>query len=151
MATIDEEIAELRERSRKMREELEKADTDREKREELARLRLEVQRQENAARDAPHIEKAEAEHGPIGRHIAVIDTDLGAIVVKRPPHLLYKRFIDKDKRTSDDVWKLVKPCLVYPDAARVDQMIEELPATLYRIADALLDLAGLRASEVSGK
>jgi hypothetical protein len=151
MKTIEEQIAELRARDAAARETIAKVEAERAGREELERLRADVERREQQAKDAPAIAAAEAEHGPVGKRIAVIGTDLGAVVVKRPPHLLYKRFIDKDKRKSDDIWQLVRPCIVYPEASRVDAICEELPATLYRLGDAVVELAGFRTEEVSGK
>lgn len=149
--TIDDEMKALKEREAKAAAELEPFLDQRATRRALGEYRRKVERKEQAAKDAPRIVEAEDEHGPIGERIAVVETDLGAIVVKRPHHLIFRRFQDKGSTKSDDLWALVKPSIVYPDAKRVDQIIEELPATLSQLADEVVTLAGVRSKEAAGK
>lgn len=155
MKTLEEQIAELRAREEELAPNVEKIESARAQRDELARLKLRVQRQENALRDAPHVEKAEAEHGTIGIDIAVVDTDSGAVIVKRPPHLVYQRFQSKLGRSEpaspEEWWKFIKPCIVYPDLARVTTITEERPEALFRIATACGELAQARAEGLAGK
>lgn len=118
---------------------------------ELEALRREVELEEREARDAPAIAKAEEEHGPIGEKIAVVKTGWGSVVLKRPNHVIFKRFQDKASAKSDDFLALVKPCVVYPDAKTVEVIVEEYPATLVDLADVVVELARGRAREVSAK
>jgi hypothetical protein len=120
-------------------------------REELATMRAQVEAEERAAKDDAAIAAAEAEHGPIGKKIAVVQTDIGAVIVKRPNHIHFRRFQDAGSTKSGELEKLVRPCLVYPPLSAFEALLEELPATLTRCADAVCGLAGVRAEEVSGK
>ncbi len=101
--------------------------------------------------DARAIDKAETELGPVGKRILAVPTDLGVVIVKRPAAPTFKRFQDEGKTTTESLEKLVRGSLVYPDAATFDRIIEELPATLARVANAVCSLAGVRAEEVAGK
>lgn len=138
---------------------------------ELKRLRAErdaVARKRAAreAAEAPHreleaerialandqaIEDAESAIGPVGKKIAVVQTDLGVVIVKRPHAALFKRFQDRGKATSKEQGELVRPSLVYPELAAFETICEELPATLLRCANAVAELAGIRADEIAAK
>lgn len=123
----------------------------REARDEAHRRLRKLETAEREAKNETAIAAALEEHGPIGQKIAVIDTDLGAIIVKRPNPLVFKRFQSAGSVKWDDLEKLVRPCVVYPDKGALDTILEDLPATLTRVADAVVTLAGARAQEVSGK
>lgn len=101
--------------------------------------------------DAKALAAAVCDHGPLGKAIAQIDTDLGVVIVKKPHHVAFRRFQDKGDYDSAANEALVLPCLVYPSAARFDEIIKELPATLTRCSDAVVVLAGFRAKAVGGK
>jgi hypothetical protein len=101
--------------------------------------------------DARAIDKAETELGPVGKRILAVHTDLGVVIVKRPAAPTYKRFQDEAKTTTESLEKLVRGSLVHPDAATFDRIVDELPATLARVANAVCALAGVRAEEVAGK
>lgn len=118
--------------------------------EEVAPL-AQVEALERAATNAAAIAKAEVDHGPVGKKIRIVDTDLGVIIVKRPNHVLFRKFQDEGKFDTITLDKLVRPCVVYPDHARLDSILDELPATLLRLADAVSVLAGVRKEELSGK
>ncbi len=143
--------AELRERIAKLREERAALAAEREERERLALMASELEAEERALVDDRAILAAVEEHGPIGSKIAVVYTDLGAIVVKRPNHLHFRRFQDSEAVKSADLEKLVRPCLVHPSGSRFDEILEELPATLLRVGDAVVTLAGAKAKESAGK
>lgn len=120
-------------------------------REAARALADEVAAEELAARNEAAISQAECDHGQVGKLITVVDTDLGVIILRRANSLLFKRFQDSGKTTTADCDKLVRPCLVYPDAAMFDRIIDELPATMIRLANAVSVLAGVRTEEATGK
>lgn len=126
-----------------------KAESARESIASEAALAAQVEAEERAALDEEAIAKAEAEFG--AGKIAIVSTELGCVIVKRPNPVLYKRFRDKESAKTSDLESLVRPCLVYPDSARFDAMLEEQPATLDRVADRVVYLAGFRAKELSAK
>lgn len=97
------------------------------------------------------LDKAEIEIGPLGRALAVVQTDLGAIILKRPAAVIFKRFQDSASMRSEELEKLVRPCLVYPVASDFVTIIDALPATLIRCANAVSVLAGVRTEELQGK
>ena len=116
---------------------------------ELAALKESIERENNALRDAPFVEKAEIELG-IDK-IATIVTRLGAVVLKRPHSASYRRFQDQASSKSEDVIKLVRPCVVYPASAELDRILDEQPGVLARLADAVATLADAAQEERRGK
>jgi inosine/xanthosine triphosphate pyrophosphatase family protein len=110
---------------------------------------LEKERLAFAAEQA--LEAAEKEHGPVGKNILAVHTSLGVVIVKRAPAPLFKRFQDQGTMKTQDLEKLVRPCVVFPDAASLDKILDMLPATLLRCANAVSVLAGVSTEEVSGK
>jgi hypothetical protein len=111
----------------------------------------EVEAEERGVSDARAVASAEEEHGAQGVQIAAITTRLGVVIVKRPTASLFRRFQDQGKTDHAALDKLVRPCLVHPDKSAFDALLDELPATLVLLADAVVELAGARAREVSGK
>ena len=149
---IDEEaeIKELQERIARAQEQREQAEQKREAmRRSPAELRKQLEREEQAAKDAEALLAAEQEHGV--NRVASIETEEGLIIVKRPNPLHFKRFQDKDKHKVDDFEQLVRPCVIHPSKARFDEICENLPATLMRCANAVVQLAGFRARDLAGK
>jgi outer membrane murein-binding lipoprotein Lpp len=107
--------------------------------------------EEQGLADDQAIEAAEIEHGPVGKQIMTINTDLGVIIVKRSHPNMFKRFQDKGSTRTEDLDKLVRHCLVHPDPPAFDRILKELPASLLRCADAVSFLAGVRMEDVTGK
>jgi hypothetical protein len=116
---------------------------------EAAAKRLEVEAEERDAADEEAIALAEEAHGP--KRIAVVRTDSGCVIVKRPNPVIYKRFRDRGEAKTVDLEKLVRACLVHPDGNGLDRILDDVPAALDRAANAIVELAGFRAKEVSGK
>ena len=143
--------AALEERLREARERRRAAEAKREERQAENDLLAEVEAEELAARNAEALEAAEAEHGPIGKKLRAIETSGGVIIVKRPHPATYKRFRDKGEANTAAFDKLVRPCVVHPDKSTFDRILDEEPAALDRCANAIVELAGFRAREVSGK
>lgn len=110
---------------------------------------LEVE--ERSLRDEQTIEKAECEHGRLGKKIAAVYSDQGVVIVKRPNHLIFQRFQDAGEVTTLELRKLVNPSLVHPALGVFEGYVEEEPALLLRVGNAVAALAGARAKEVSGK
>jgi hypothetical protein len=139
---------------RRIREAKEKSNSFEEKareREELRELERKAILEENKARDLPHVQAAEDEHGVI----RVVNTPMGAIVLKRPHHLAFQKFMRKaasDKGMNEmDVWRLVKPCIVYPDVARVEDITEEYPGVTVRLGNQIVELGNGEVEELEGK
>jgi hypothetical protein len=145
---VNAEREQLEARLKKAREEHAPFERAREERAEIDRLRREVELAEQRAKDAPHIAKAEEEHG---LRCAVYETAAGAVVVKRPPPLHYRRFQSQSNISSDEMLKLVKSSLVYPDARRLEEILDEQPGALMPLANLVVELAGHRHAEVEKK
>lgn len=92
--------------------------------------------------------KARAEHG---KRIKRVDSDLGAVIVKRPHHHHFRRFQESAETTYAEFDRLVRPSLVHPAPDVFDKMLEEQPALLARVAAAVCELAGVRLKELGGK
>jgi hypothetical protein len=114
-------------------------------------LEEKVRHRENAARDLPHIREAEEKYG----EIRVINTPMGAIVLRKPNHLAFQKFtrwVNSGHQLDDDaIWRLVKPGIVYPDITRVEEIVEEYPATTVRLGEKAMELAKGKAAELEGK
>jgi len=111
----------------------------------------ELEREKQLLADDEAMEKAEAAHGPPGRAILAVPTDLGVVIVKRPHAALFRRFQDSETTSMQECEKLVRPCVVHPPSAELDKILDQLPATLPRLVVAVGVLAGLRKEELAGK
>jgi hypothetical protein len=76
---------------------------------------------------------------------------MGNVIVKRASAMKFRRFQDKGEANTEDVAALVRPCVVWPSQGELDVILEELPATLMRMASAVIALAGQRSGELAKK
>lgn len=108
------------------------SDASQAKRDAAAERAKKAREMQRAAFRADVLPELEAEHGKLGTDIAIVyydsTTDAGAVVVKRPKPIVYKRFADQNRIKTDDVEKLVRGCRVYPSAEDFDALCERLPA-----------------------
>ncbi len=139
----------LRERLRKARAGKAASELERSERAEESALQEEVEDAEREARDVLAILKAESEYG--AKRIAVCTTPMGCVIVRRPHAVTFKRFQDKGDAKNADCETLVRKCLAHPDAAGFDRIVEEYPGIVVTAANAVVELAGINAREVSGK
>lgn len=119
-------------------------------------LRAQVTAAELAAKNAEAIAAAEKAEGPRGKRIVVVDCeDYGVVIVKRPHPVAWRKWseLDPAKVTTDDFETLVRPCVIYPDVngGALDKVLDDLPATIGRLAGAVTHLAGARKDEHAGK
>lgn len=131
------------------------------KREEIAKARraLEASRsaeqelldETRALADEQAIHAAEIEHGPIGRRFMAVKTDAGTILVKRPHMNTFRKYQDNGESDSASLEKLVRPCVIYPDLARYEEILAEVPAALMKCANAVTYLAGVRKEDLTAK
>lgn len=110
---------------------------------------LELASIEREMKDVEAITKAYESHAP--GELAIVHTELGVVIVKRPHPAKYNRFRDEAKSTTDAFEKLVGGSIVHPSQAEFDALVEKLPAVLDRAANAVVDLAGFRETELAGK
>lgn len=96
------------------------------------------------------IEELEATH----KRIAVVrgngDPPAWEIVMRKPTRAEYKMFraqLTNPAQAPDAQEILVRKCVVYPDAAAFDAMLEDYPAIPEAVGDALRRLIGLGAAE----
>jgi hypothetical protein len=101
--------------------------------------------------DEKAIDAAIEAHGPLDKKIATVQTTAGLVIVKKPNHVLFKRFQDSGESSTDEFTKLVRPCVVYPDKPRFDAMLDDSPGILGPCAKAVCLLAGVKLKEVSAK
>jgi hypothetical protein len=97
------------------------------------------------------LEAAEKEHGEHGRKIAVIVTDEGAVIVKRPHRLVVKAFFDAGTTKFEELEKVAKHSLVYPSKEAFSKLLDEQPGAAAVVASEALLLAGAGAKTFSGK
>lgn len=128
---------------------------------DLQRLRDQIQDEGRTSELEQQLVDAEAKHGPLGRGVAVVHATyadghvLGSIIVKRPHQATWKRFRDRisdDKaKKGDEIDRLWRSNIVWPDVATVDRYVAELPFTDDKLADACAALCGVRSEEAAGK
>jgi hypothetical protein len=97
----------------------------------------------------PAIESARSEYGEDG--IAIFETHLGIVIVRRPKHHIYRRFLDAKSINTNATEQLVSACRVYPDRPTFDRVLEEAPHTLMLFADRIVDLCKRNAKEATKK
>jgi hypothetical protein len=123
----------------------------REEADERAKENFETAQLEQAIADEEALAKLIAEHGPLGKKIEAVHTDMGLIVVQRPHTMKFRRFQDRGKFDTDEISQLIRPCVIYPPLPRFDAILEELPATLARVGSAVIALSGHRSKELEKK
>lgn len=112
----------------------------------------ELEQLERTLRDNKAIDQAERELGKQGRDIEVLSTQhYGVVIVKKPNPITFKKFQDVGDTTTTAQEALVRTCLVYPQGAQFDEIVEKLPGIVGRCALAVGRLAGVRIEEVTGK
>jgi len=111
----------------------------------------ELAEETQALADEQAIQAAELEHGLVGRKIAVVKTDAGVIIVKRPHMNTFRKFQDHGEANTETNLKLVRPCVVYPDLVRFDEILAEVPYALSKCANAVSYLAGFRKEDLTVK
>lgn len=125
-------------------------DAAREQRTELSDAEaLEVERR--AVADAEALLEAIDTHGRVDIEIAVVETTIGNVIVKRASRARFQRFQDQGKFDFKHLDQLVSPCLVYPDAAGFAVMLEKQPAIMTHCANAISRLAGVRREDTEKK
>jgi adenylate kinase len=102
--------------------------------------------------DEQALTDAIAKYGALGDKIQAVKTDAGLVIVKKPNHVAFRRFQDDTTKSMASVEVLVRPCVVYPTGARLDQMLEDRPAILSPgLSDAVCLLAGIETKRLAGK
>lgn len=131
--------------ARKRRNEAEAKRRDHFRRDDLVRdLTDELVR----AEDEERLLDLEREHGREGIAIAKIGTERnGMVVVRKPNHLAYSRFVDKGKHDRVSLEKLVFDHLLYPDRAKFESILQDEFDTLRKCSNALSFLHGLNLRE----
>lgn len=115
-----------------------------------AEVNAETRALELEVADAEAIDKAETELGVEGKQIAIVRTDLGCVIIKRPTGAAYQRFVDSDLKTKD-AEAFVKSCRVHPEQLGFARILSERPGVLSTLADKAVELAGFKRKEVQGK
>jgi len=145
------QIEELERRIRDAREKSSEYEEKLSERERIKELEKRAQFEENKARDLPYIQAVEDEYGEIRVH----NTPLGAVVVRKPHHLVFQKFsrnAASSKGMKDqDIWALVRSCVVYPDITKVEDIVEEYPGVTAILATKIIELGNGEAENFEGK
>lgn len=122
---------------------------ERAKRLELEEAEAQLDAAKRELADEQAIDAAEREHG--ARRVAMVHTDCGVVIVKRPHVNTFRKFQDRGSTDSAAQEALVRPCLVHPTVFEFERICGEQPATLQQVASAVIRLAGFRADDVTAK
>ena len=106
---------------------------------------------EAALRDERLVEQFGVPLGTRGIHWDLVSTVEGAVVLKRPPALIYRQFQELDKLSSVSLDNLVIKCLAFPPVPEYHALVQKLPALSMRCADVCADLAGHAKKAREGK
>lgn len=146
--TEADRIKELEDRIKAAREARDANEAKRAARFKTTDLERELVEEERKAADEAKLLELEEENGRNGVAILRVQTTRnGMVVVKKPNHLHYGRFIDKGKSDRLSVEKIVKDHLLYPDQARFDAILQDEFDTLRKCSNALSELHGLNLRE----
>jgi len=118
---------------------------------EIDELLLQAEKAEKYLADDIAIDKLRPELGIEGRDYKIVETDLGKIAVARSGSLKFQRYMDAGKSTATAVRTLVNPCVKYPNMDGFEALLETQPFILMLVADAVSELAGVRADKISPK
>lgn len=148
--------AELRARVEAARAERKRIEDEQAAAEAKRALSDELEREERGVRNAQALAAAVAEHGPVGKSIAVVECASGVVIVKRPHHVAFRKFQDMASRDDggfsiDSCEALVRGALVHPDSATFDKWMETEAAIILRAANACAGLHGAKGADKSGK
>jgi hypothetical protein len=146
--TEEDRIKDLEARIKAAREARDANEARRAARFRASDLERELADEERKAADEATLLELEEEHGRNGVAIMRVQTSRnGMVVVRKPNHLHYGRFIDKGKTDRVSVEKIVKDHLLYPDHARFDAILQDEFDTLRKCSNALSELHGLNLRE----
>lgn len=107
---------------------------------------------EKEEREAEGLEAIANACDALGRkNVSHVETPAGWIVLQKPKAAIWRRFLDSGEYTTTALEKLTRPCIVWPNAAKVDAIFDAVPDTIMRCADKLTDLARGRHDEIAGK
>lgn len=120
-------------------------------REEKAALEAEQERLRRDVADEEALAAAEAKHGPLGKNIIALKTDLGVVILRRPHHLEMRKMLAKEKLDEREATVFVRSCVVHPDGASFETLLEERPAIGGQLVELVLRLARGRTEELAGK
>ena len=119
----------------------------------IAELKAKIAKEERELSNAEKLDELVAKHGPIDKAIRVVPTVSGdLVVVLRPTHALYKRFVAAKEHSYESMDRLVSACTAYPDEAEFKRILENEDSSLIvKSCNEILWLGGHRASELEGK
>lgn len=105
--------------------------------------------------------EAEEKHGALNRKIGVVHfrradgSVAGSAILKRPNHQIYRRFqltdTKGDAAKSAEIDKLIAHCLVWPELAQFETLLEEYPGAAGALLNTIALLSGAGAEETAGK
>lgn len=95
-----------------------------------------------------NVDELKAQHGDV----VELSHAGRSIIVKRPSRAVWRKFQAKARGPGplaqhDALEGLVRDCLVHPDPAGFDAMLEALPGLVATFGGELVELAGVGASE----
>lgn len=144
-----DEEAKLLEEHRKWQEQHAERRAEREKRERIRELKEKMEREQREELEAAELEAAEEKHG--AKRVALVPTDLGAVIVKAAHEAHVRKWQDKGGSSTEDFDRLIHPCLLYPSRGDYVRMLSEQPLLRIPVAKAILKLAGAKLDEQAGK
>jgi hypothetical protein len=73
------------------------------------------------------------------------------VILKKPHHVIFRKFQDLGEYNQVECEKLVRSCLVHPDKSEFDRYIQEQPGILVPLANLACALAGVKVGAAAGK
>jgi hypothetical protein len=142
----------LEEREKAADAELAELETMSEARAEQREREAALVRKQRQITDTKAVWDFEEKVGPVDdERYGRVDSDVGVVIVECPKPVHIKRYMDEGSQKTEDVWKLVRSVLRYPDRAAFDAMVDQKPGLLHLVANKAAGLAGFRMKEIRGK
>lgn len=157
MTNGDDTLAEFTRRIEAARAKKAEISAKRDARLAVLKVQDEAFREEREAKELEILDALESEHGQNRKDIYRQQTAEGMVVVKKPNHVLFRKFRAECSKSGssmpsdENMMKLVRPHLLYPDRETFDRWIESSPHALVEACNAVAFLAGVRKEEVEGE
>lgn len=143
-----DEIKQLEEELRALRNANQANRTAEEQKARAADLRAQVLAAKNALRDDPHLVELEGERGT---DYDVVVCRLGAVALRKPSPVQWKRFQTSKQDPREAAEAMVRACLLYPSKDEFNAILDDQPAALESFAMVCASLAGQDVQRLTGK
>jgi len=111
--------------------------------------RLAAKKQERLEKEL--IQRFEPEFGRFGRGFTMVQSSTGPVFFARKQAVLMKQWENCKKPTDADVMRFIRPCIIYPELDKFDEIVDRERGLAISIVERLVYLYGFRKADIEGK